>query len=62
MADLVDADEAVGELKHVVAERDDDKLGVLGALLDVVGYDGDLCSKCRRTGMPECEKSAKGLV
>ena len=30
MVSLVDADEAVGELKHVVAEGDDDELGILG--------------------------------
>ena len=42
LVDLVDTDEAVGKLKHVVAERDDDELGVLGALLDIVCHDGDL--------------------
>ncbi len=30
------------ELKHVVAERDDDELGIFGPFLDVVGHDGDL--------------------
>lgn len=43
VVDLVDADEAGGELEHVVPEGDDDELGVLGALLDVVGDDGHLC-------------------
>jgi hypothetical protein len=43
VADLVDADEARGELKHVVAQGDDDELGVFGAFFDVVCYDGDLC-------------------
>lgn len=33
---LVDADQAVCQLKHVVAQADDNKLGVLCALLDVV--------------------------
>lgn len=42
VVDLVDADEAGRELKHVVAQRDDDELRVLGAFFDVVGHDGDL--------------------
>lgn len=42
MVDLVDTNKAGCQLEHVVAERDDDELGVLGALLDVVGHDGDL--------------------
>lgn len=36
MVHLVHADQARSKLKHVVSERDDNKLGVLGALLDVV--------------------------
>ena len=43
VVDLVDADEAGGELEHVVAEGDDDELGVFGAFFDVVRDDGDLC-------------------
>ena len=31
---LVDADQSVGELEHVVAERDNDELSILGALLE----------------------------
>ena len=42
VVDLVHAHEAGGKLKHVVAQGDDDKLGVLGALFDVVGHDGHL--------------------
>lgn len=30
---LVDSDEAIGDLKHVVSQRDDDELSVLGLLL-----------------------------
>lgn len=33
---LVDPYQAVGQLKHVVAQADDDELGVLGPLLDRV--------------------------
>ncbi len=43
VVDLVHADEARGELKHVVAQGDDDELGVFGAFFDVVRDDGDLC-------------------
>lgn len=39
---LVHAHEPRRELKHVVAQRDDDELRVLGALLDIVGHDGHL--------------------
>lgn len=39
-ASLVDAHKAVGQLKHVVAQADDHKLRVLGAVLDVVAHDG----------------------
>jgi hypothetical protein len=42
MIDFVHAHQPRRELKHVVAQRDDDELGVLGALLDVVGNDRDL--------------------
>lgn len=43
VVDLVHADQPGRQLEHVVSEGDDDELGVLGALLDVVGDDGDLC-------------------
>ncbi len=42
VANLVNAEEAVAQLEHVVAQRDDDELGVAGPLLDVVGDDGDV--------------------
>ena len=35
---FVDADEAIGQLKHVVAQADDDELCVLRPLLDVVSH------------------------
>ncbi len=43
MVDLVYTNQSGGELKHVVAQRDHDELGVLGALLDIACNDGDLC-------------------
>lgn len=42
MIDLVDTDQPLRQLEHVVAQRDDDELGVLGALFDVGGDDRDL--------------------
>ena len=39
---LVDANEPVGQLEHVVTKGDDDELGILGPLLDVVGDDADV--------------------
>ena len=42
VARLVDADEPVRELKHVGPERDDDELGRLCPLADVVGDDADV--------------------
>ena len=36
---LVDANQTVRQLKHVVAQADDHKLRVLGALLDIVRHD-----------------------
>ena len=45
---LVNADEMVGQLEHVVSEADDDELGVLGAFFDVVSYNGDILKvQCR---------------
>lgn len=35
---FVDAYKAVCQLKHVIPQADDDKLSVLGALLDVVRH------------------------
>jgi hypothetical protein len=46
VVDLVHADQAGCQLEHVVAQGDDDELGVLGALLDVVCDDGDLVFFC----------------
>ena len=43
VVDLVHPDQARGQLKHVVAEGDDDELGVFGAFFDVIRDDGDLC-------------------
>ena len=39
VVDFVDADEPLGEFKHVVAQADDDELRVLGAFLDVARDD-----------------------
>ncbi|KZF21894.1 hypothetical protein L228DRAFT_162366 [Xylona heveae TC161] len=39
---FIHADEARRELEHVVAERNDDELGVFGAFFDVTCHDGDL--------------------
>ena len=36
------------KLKHVVAQADDDKLGVLGAFLDVVGHNGHVLEVCAK--------------
>jgi hypothetical protein len=43
---LVDADQAIGHLKHVVAQRNNNELRVLGAFLDVVGDDRDVLEIC----------------
>ena len=42
MVDFVDTDETGSKLEHVVAQGDDDELGVLCALFDVGGYNRDL--------------------
>lgn len=42
MIDFVHADEPRRELEHVIAQRDDDELRVLGAFFDVGCDDGDL--------------------
>lgn len=42
MIDLVHPNQPGRELEHVVAKRDDDKLGILGALLNIACNDGDL--------------------
>ena len=39
---LVDSNQSVRKLKHIVAQADDDELGILGSLLDIVGHDGDV--------------------
>lgn len=46
---LVDAYEAVGQLEHVVAQADDDKLRVLGALLDVVRHNAHVLEVCAQS-------------
>jgi len=43
---LVDADQAVRQLKHVVAQADDNKLRVLGPLLDVVCHNAHVLEVC----------------
>ncbi|GMR33950.1 hypothetical protein PMAYCL1PPCAC_04145, partial [Pristionchus mayeri] len=45
---LKDADESIGQLEHVVAQRDDDELRVLRTILDVVADDGDVSEVERR--------------
>jgi hypothetical protein len=53
MVHLIHTHEPARKLKHVIAQGDDDELGVLGAFLDVGGYDRDLLFvsfvKIRRT-------------
>lgn len=44
MINLVYADETRGKLEHVIAQRDDNELGVFGALLYVTRNDGNLCT------------------
>ena len=45
VVDLVHTHQACSQLEHVVPERDDDELGVLGTLFDVVRHDGDLARR-----------------
>lgn len=59
VVDLVHAHEASGELKHVVAQGDDDELGVLGALFDVVGHDGHLLWLCKSVYIADCMRMEK---
>lgn len=42
MIHLIDPDQPLRQLKHVVPQRDDDELCVLGALFDVGRHDGYL--------------------
>ena len=42
VVDLVHAHQSRRELKHVVSEGNDDELGVLGSLLDVICHNGHL--------------------
>lgn len=42
MIDLVHPNQSGRELEHVVAQRDDDKLGILGTLLNIARNNGDL--------------------
>ena len=48
---LVDADQAVRQLKHVVAQTDDHELRVLGPLLDVVRHDAHILEVCMATSL-----------
>ena len=61
---LIDSHQARGKLKHVVAERNDDELGVFGALFDVGGYDGDLLLlvKFKRDKITQKRESEVGKV
>lgn len=43
---LVDSHEAVGQLKHVVAQADDYELRILGALLYVVRHNAHVLEVC----------------
>ena len=38
---LVNAHQAIGKFKHVVSEADDDKLGILGTLLQLCSRKSD---------------------
>jgi hypothetical protein len=40
--DLVYTDQSRSKLEHIVAQRNNDELGVLGALFDVSSDDGNL--------------------
>lgn len=42
MVDLVDTYQSRGKLEHVIPQRNNDELGVLGTLLDIRGHDRDL--------------------
>ena len=39
---LVDTHKLIGQLEHVVPQRDDDELGIFGSLLDVLRDDRDV--------------------
>jgi len=39
---LVDSNETISQLKHVVSKTDDDELSILRSFLDVVCYNGDI--------------------
>ena len=54
MVRLVDAHQPVCQLKHVVSKADDDELGVLSALLDVVSNNGDVLEVCADTQQQSC--------
>ena len=42
MINLVNTDQARSQFKHVIPQRNDDELSVLGAFFDVTRHDGDL--------------------
>ena len=58
---LVDAHEPVRELEHVVTERDDHELRILGPFLDVVTHDGDILKVQRRVDLVH-DVERRGLV
>ena len=45
---LVDADQTIRQLEHVVPQRDDNELRILGALLDVVRNDAHVLRRCSK--------------
>jgi hypothetical protein len=45
VVDLIHADQPRSELEHVIAQRNDDELRILGALLDISSNDRDLNHK-----------------
>ena len=44
---LVDAHQAVSQLKHIVAQADDHELRILGPLLDIVRHNRHILEVCR---------------
>ena len=59
---LVDAYQPVCQLEHVVSQGDDDELGVLGPLLDVVGHDRNVFEVLFAQGGDVKERKEKEMV
>ncbi len=51
MINLINPNQPTRQLKHVIPQRNDNELRVLGALLDVGGYDGDLFTTRQHTSI-----------